>query len=318
MKRTYLGKILSITIATATILNLVACSEKAESSNSTTKAPETLTEIVAENTTVPTEYITEIVIDEEGNTQINTYPTTQSVANAKGQTQVSTIATQNSDSKVSQNVSKTVANNSTKTTTAKKSSQSSSSKQQKTTTKTATKTTTKTTAKTTVKYAGKGDERAVAQAVIKWINYYRVQEGKKAAIEMPGKATQYAVGRSKQLVTNFAHDDDDATSLATPMKYGLFYDSYEWNGKTIEGYYQCDLSSAIGKTNIYYDTTIDKLAKDFAEAFRNSKGHWSYVGDADGDGYNYIAVGVTLDGGFAYVDIEMATENIDNTGYYSR
>ena len=48
MKRTYLGKILSITIATATILNLVACSEKAESSNSTTKAPETLTEIVAE------------------------------------------------------------------------------------------------------------------------------------------------------------------------------------------------------------------------------------------------------------------------------
>ena len=61
MKRTYLGKILSITIATATILNLVACNEKAESSNSTTKAPETLTEIVAENTTVPTEYITEIV-----------------------------------------------------------------------------------------------------------------------------------------------------------------------------------------------------------------------------------------------------------------
>ena len=202
MKRTYLGKILSITIATATILNLVACNEKAESSNSTTKAPETLTEIVAENTTVPTEYITEIVIDEEGNTQINTYPTTQSVANAKGQTQVSTIATQNSDSKVSQNVSKTVAGNSTKTTTAKKSSQSSSSKQQKTTTKTTVKTTTK----TTVKYAGKGDERAVAQAVIKWINYYRVQEGKKAAIEMPGKATQYAVGRSKQLVTNFDHD----------------------------------------------------------------------------------------------------------------
>ena len=73
MKRTYLGKILSITIATATILNLVACSEKAESSNSTTKAPETLTEIVAENTTVPTEYITEIVIDEEGHGEFLVY-----------------------------------------------------------------------------------------------------------------------------------------------------------------------------------------------------------------------------------------------------
>ena len=311
MKRTYLGKILSITIATATILNLVACSEKAESSNSTTKAPETLTEIVAENTTVPTEYITEIVIDEEGNTQINTYPTTQSVANAKGQIQVSTIATQNSDSKVSQNVSKTVAGNSTKTTTAKKSSQSSSSKQQKTTTKT--------TKKTTVKYAGKGDERAVAQAVIKWINYYRVQEGKKAAIEMPGKATQYAKGRSKQLVTNFAHDWEDEKKVLNSMKYGRFVDSYEWNGKTIEGYYQCDLSSAIAEVRYSHNfDTADEIGKSTARLAKGSKGHWSYVGDADGDGYNYIAVGVTLDGGFAYVDIEMAKENIDNTGYYNR
>ena len=89
-------KIASLTLAMLTILNLTAC-EPNEAEN-----------IVS--TTVPTEYITEILIDEQGNTQINTYPTTQSVANAKGQTQVSTIATQNSDSKVSQNVSKTVAN----------------------------------------------------------------------------------------------------------------------------------------------------------------------------------------------------------------
>ena len=317
MKRTYLGKILSITIATATILNLVACNEKAESSNSTTKAPETLTEIVAENTTVPTEYITEIVIDEEGNTQINTYPTTQSVANAKGQIQVSTIATQNSDSKVSQNVSKTVAGNSTKTTTAKKSSQSSSSKQQKTTTKT--------TAKTTVKYAGKGDERAVAQAVIKWINYYRVQEGKKAAIEMPGKATQYAKGRSKQLVTNFAHDSDDEKAVATPMKYGQCLttrldDNYNVVQLDPSEYvYRPQLSSAIAEVRYSHNfDTADEIGKSTARLAKGSKGHWSYVGDADGDGYNYIAVGVTLDGGFAYVDIEMATENIDNTGYYDR
>ena len=291
-------RIASLTLAMLTIFNLTAC----ESNE-------------AENTTVPTEYITEIVIDEEGNTQINTYPTTQSVANAKGQIQVSTIATQNSDSKVSQNVSKTVAGNSTKTTTAKKSSQSSSSKQQKTTTKT----TVKTTAKTTVKYAGKGDERAVAQAVIKWINYYRVQEGKKAAIEMLGKATQYAVGRSKQLVTNFAHDWEDEKKVLNSMKYGRFVDSYEWNGKTIEGYYQCDLSSAIAEVRYSHNfDTADEIGKSTARLAKGSKGHWSYVGDADGDGYNYIAVGVTLDGGFAYVDIEMATENIDNTGYYDR
>ena len=299
-------KIASMALATITILNLTAC-EPNEAEN-------------VVSTTVPTEYITEIVIDEEGNTQINTYPTTQSVANAKGQTQVSTIATQNSDSKLSQNVSKTVANNSTKTTTAKKSSQSSSSKQQKTTTKTTTK--------TTVKYAGKGDERAVAQAVIKWINYYRVQEGKKAAIEMPGKATQYAKGRSKQLVTNFDHCLDDERALATSMKYGQCGTTKLDENKNVvpldpsEYVYRPQLSSAItaviNMSNHIREFTIDDAGKEMAQSFRDSKGHWSYVGDSAGDGYNYIAAGVTYNNGNWYCDVEMATENIDNTGYYSR
>ena len=42
------------------------------------------------------------------------------------------------------------------------------------------------------------------------------------------------------------------------------------------------------------------------------------IGDADGDGYNYIAVGITKEENNWFVDIEMAKENIDNTGYYNR
>ena len=66
-------KIASLTLAMLTILNLTAC-EPNEAEN-------------VVSTTVPTEYRTEVVVDEEGRTQINTYPVTQSVANAQGQTQ---------------------------------------------------------------------------------------------------------------------------------------------------------------------------------------------------------------------------------------
>ena len=156
-----------------------------------------------------------------------------------------------------------------------------------------------------------------------------MQEGKKAAIEMPGKATQYAKGRSKQLVTNFAHDTKDEISLATSMKYGQCGTTrLDINtGKIIElepseYTYRPTLSSAItaviNMSNHIREFTIDDAGKEMAQSFRDSKGHWSYVGDSAGDGYNYIAAGVTYNNGNWYCDIEMATENIDNTGYYSR
>ncbi|MEE1144149.1 MAG: hypothetical protein UHT63_02180, partial [Acutalibacteraceae bacterium] len=201
----YLIKSSAFTLALAMVLGLASCKDDVQVETATdVAAVESVSDIVTtasttSQTEATTEVVTEIVTDAQGNTQVVTVTQAEGATTAKSDTKVST----NGDTKASP-ATKATAKTTKKTTTVKA------------TTKSTAKATTKATTKATSsseKPAGKGDERAVAKAVIKWINYYRQQQGKPAAIEMPGKATQFAQGRSKQLVTNFAHDDDDATDL---------------------------------------------------------------------------------------------------------
>lgn len=148
------------------------------------------------------------------------------------------------------------------------------------------------------------DAKAIADKVVKYINQYRNEQGVSTAVRLPG-LTEYAEYRSRQLVSNFAHDTDDERAAATALKYGEYIDPalYGMNGKP---YYTACAGEAIAKAG--YTGTVDEVAKSLAMLVKNSPEHWSYVGSSQ---YQYIAVGVTYDNGLWYCDIAMAIENSD-------
>ena len=83
------------------------------------------------------------------------------------------------------------------------------------------------------------------------------------------------------------------TRVDKPVK--LICKNYvDWSLYGIEGeenYYTANVREAIGKGN--WGGTADEIAYSIANGFRNSKGHWSYVGSFK---YTYMAVGVMYDG----------------------
>lgn len=145
----------------------------------------------------------------------------------------------------------------------------------------------------------------VAQKVAEYINQFRTKQGEVTATVIPG-LTEYCNYRCTQLKTNFAHDTTDQRSAAEALQYGEYVD---WSLYGIEGeenYYTANVREAIGKGN--WGGTADEIAYSIANGFRNSKGHWSYVGSSK---YTYMAVGVMYDGYYWYVCVCMDSENTD-------
>ena len=145
----------------------------------------------------------------------------------------------------------------------------------------------------------------VAQKVAEYINQFRTDQGDVTATVIPG-LTEYCNYRCTQLKTNFAHDITDQRATAEALQYGEYVD---WSLYGIEGeenYYTANVREAIGKGN--WGGTADEIAYSIANGFKNSKGHWSYVGSSK---YTYMAVGVMYDGYYWYVCVCMDSENTD-------
>ncbi len=143
----------------------------------------------------------------------------------------------------------------------------------------------------------------VAQKVAEYINQFRTEQGDVTATVIPG-LTEYCKYRCTQLKTNFAHDTTDQRAAAEALQYGEYVD---WSLYGIEGeenYYTANVREAIGKGN--WGGSADEIAYSIANGFRNSKGHWSYVGSSK---YTYMAVGVMFDGYYWYVCVCMDSEN---------
>ena len=142
--------------------------------------------------------------------------------------------------------------------------------------------------------AGKEDSLKVAN-VLYYINEFRDAP----AIYLPGLA-EYAQYRSRQLISNFAHDTADQRAAATALQYGEYVDPSVFGGSG-EPYYRSNAREAIVKAG--YVSTVDEVAYKLASLVRNSPNHWNYIGSSE---YTHIAVGVAYESDMWYCAIEVA------------
>jgi hypothetical protein len=128
-------------------------------------------------------------------------------------------------------------------------------------------------------------EKLVAEATLKYINQFRQEQGDSVATALP-VLTLIAQERAVQLQDDFRHDVTASRNLYAKYKYGEWVDGSSWGGSQ---YYSPNAKEAIldGGGGV---SDSDALGRRFAEVFRNSSGHWSYVGSSE---FSYIAVGAT-------------------------
>ncbi len=134
--------------------------------------------------------------------------------------------------------------------------------------------------------------RLLSDMVIYYINQFRLEQGDIAATKLP-RLTLVAEYRSKQIVTNFAHDTTDIRAVYTLFEYGEKNPDGKYNPETGKIEYNGEYyfmpsgeSEAIAQDWSY--ATIDTTAREIALHYKGSADHWQYVGSSE---YPYIAVG---------------------------
>ena len=127
----------------------------------------------------------------------------------------------------------------------------------------------------------------VRKATVKHLNKLRVNDGSTSASTLP-KLTKVADYRAKQLQSNFSHSVPDLREALAYYEYGEYLTPEGWDPS--EYYYYFPGTEAIGRGN--WVGTADKIGEGIAKMFRNSSGHWSYVGSSE---YPYMAVGISYD-----------------------
>ena len=125
----------------------------------------------------------------------------------------------------------------------------------------------------------------VSQRVIYYINQLRQGQGNKALTQL-SIMTKVAVLRSEQLITNFSHSVTDQRKAYAEYKYGEYVDMTDCGLDESSNYYTAYCGEAIARGR--FSGSADDIAKKIADGFRNSSGHWGYVGSPDN---SYIAVG---------------------------
>lgn len=140
----------------------------------------------------------------------------------------------------------------------------------------------------------------VARKTAEKINALRQSQGSPAATILPGLG-KVATYRSEQLVTNFSHES--SPDACTVLKYGEYVDMSDC-GMPEASYYRGYNAEAAAKGN--WTGTADEIADKIANGFKNSAGHWRYVGSAE---YTYMAVGITYKGGTWYCCVCVSSQN---------
>ena len=127
----------------------------------------------------------------------------------------------------------------------------------------------------------------IEQLVAVYLNDHRAAVGAGSMTVLPG-LTEVARFRAEQLITNFSHQSDP--DACTVLQYGEFVDMTELGLDASHNYYQGYDAEACAKGN--WTGSAEDIARRIADGFRNSSGHWRYLGSSE---YTYVAVGLTYD-----------------------